>query len=400
MLKTAHNLIRQAGKKLGLSRAEIDELIKIDAEHQFEINLDSGKKFQAYRIQHKNRLGPYKGGIRFHPQVNLDEVRALATLMSLKTAAVGLPLGGGKGGVAVHPKDLSRDELEELSRKYVQAIHPHIGSDKDIPAPDVSTSSEVIDWMVDEYEKLTGDKSHAAFTGKSVQRGGSLGREAATGRGGVIALAQLLKHIGKSDQELTFAVQGYGNVGAWFTKVAQTQHPSWQLIAASDSSATIVNKHGLDAKALADFKEAGQRFSDYKEAQVADGEHIFGLKVDILVLAALEDAVTEKNMKQVKTKYIVEMANGPINEAAQNYLTNQGTIILPDIIANSGGVVVSYVEWLQNKNEERWSEARVNHELEKYILKAVDSVYTLSQQNNVSLKEAAFMLALRRLTSS
>jgi glutamate dehydrogenase/leucine dehydrogenase len=400
MLETAHSLIRRAGKKIGLDDSEIEELIKIDAEHKFEIKLDSGKTLPAYRIQHKNKLGPYKGGIRFHPSVNLDEVRALATLMSLKTAAVGLSLGGGKGGVAVNPKELSSAELEELSRKYVRHLHPHIGPDKDIPAPDVNTNSTIIDWMVDEFEKLSGDTTRASFTGKSVSRGGSLGRDAATGCGGVIALAELLKHLGKSDKKLTIAVQGYGNVGAFFATIAQETQPNWRLVAASDTSATLTDPKGLDAKALADLKAAGQRFSDYKNAQAQDVESIIGLDVDILVLAALEDAITEQNMKSVKAQYIVELANGPINEPADKYLTSQGITILPDIIANSGGVIVSYLEWLQNKNGEHWPESKVNQELEKYLKTAVDKAYKTSLSEDVSLKEAAFMIALDRLTSS
>ena len=400
MLETAHSLIRRAGKKIGLNDSEIEQLIKIDAEHKFDITLDSGKSFPAYRVQHKNKLGPYKGGIRFHPQVDLDEVRALATLMSLKTAAVGLPLGGGKGGVAVNPKDLSKDELEELSRKYVQHLEPHIGPDKDVPAPDVNTNPTIIDWMVDEYEKLSGDKTKAAFTGKSIEAGGSLGRDAATGRGGVIALAELLKHQGKSDQKMSFAIQGYGNVGAFFAKIAQETQPNWRLIAASDSSATIINNAGLNAGELAGFKEAGQRFSDYKVGQTKSPENIISQPVDILVLAALEDAITEVNMKDVKAKYIVEMANGPINEAAYNYLTSQVITILPDIIANSGGVIVSYLEWLQNKNDERWPEDKVNHELEKYMKTAIDNLYKTAASEDVPLKDAAFMLALRRLSSA
>lgn len=397
MLETAHSLIRRAGKRLGLSDSEIDELIKVDAEHRFEISLDNGKKFPAYRIQHKNKLGPYKGGIRFHPQVDLDEVRALATLMSLKTAAVGLPLGGGKGGVAVNPKELSKEELEELSRKYVRHLHPHIGPDKDVPAPDVNTNAAIIDWMVDEYEKLSGDTSKASFTGKSIKGGGSLGRDAATGRGGVIALAKLLDLMRKKDQKLTIAVQGYGNVGAFFAVVAQQTQPDWRIVAASDSSATVKNQKGLDAQKLADVKGKGGRFSNYKEAQILGSDDIIGLDVDVLVLAALEDAITAENMRQVKAKYIVEMANGPINEAAQNYLTSQGITVLPDIIANAGGVVVSYLEWVQNKKRQHWDEDKVNQELERYIKSAVNQMYQTSVETEVSLKEAAFMAALGHL---
>jgi glutamate dehydrogenase/leucine dehydrogenase len=241
MLKTAQQLITQAAQKLGLDESSIAALLATDAEHQFEIELDSGKKLHAYRVQHNNKLGPYKGGIRFHPDVDLDEARALATLMSLKTAAVGLPLGGGKGGVAVNPNDFTEKELEEISRKYVQGLHKFIGPDKDVPAPDVNTNSTIIDWMVDEYQNITGDTSRASFTGKSIKNGGSLGRDAATGRGGVIALSELLEYDGISDKQLTFAVQGYGNVGSYFAVLAES-YPNWRFVAASDSASTIYSK--------------------------------------------------------------------------------------------------------------------------------------------------------------
>ena len=202
MLQTAHESIKNAGKRMGLTQKEIDYLIQTDKEHEFEIELSSGKKFNAFRVQHNNKRGPYKGGIRFHPEVNKDEVRALATLMSFKTAALGLPLGGAKGGVAVNPRDLNDEELEELSRMFVRSLHEHIGPDKDVPAPDVNTDGRIIDWMVDEYEHLSGDTTKASFTGKSIDGGGSAGREAATGRGGVIVLRELLKYLGKSNEKL------------------------------------------------------------------------------------------------------------------------------------------------------------------------------------------------------
>jgi glutamate dehydrogenase/leucine dehydrogenase len=398
MLETIANLIRKSGKKIGLSDRQINDLLKFDAEHKFVIKLGNSQKFNAYRIQHKNKLGPYKGGIRFHPQVNLDEIRALAILMSLKAAAIGLPFGGAKGGIAVDPNQLSSNELEELSRKYVRHLKPYIGPDKDVPAPDVNTDSTVIDWMVDEYQRLTGDTSGASFTGKSIEHGGSLGREAATGRGGVIALAELLKLQGATLQKgLNFALLGYGNVGANFAKTVRQKKLNWRLVAASDSSALIIDKNGLDADKLADFKEAGQHFSSFQAGQIKDTKYTIGLDVDVLVLAALEDAITEKNMKQVKARYIVEMANGPINETAYNYLQNKGVVILPDIIANSGGVIVSYLEWLQNKRGEQWLKSKVNNELEKYIKKAVAKLYKTALTKKVSLKEAAFMLALERL---
>ncbi len=400
MLSTAHAFITRAGKTLGLSDEEIKKLIKIDAEHTFDIKLKNGKTFPAYRVQHSSKLGPYKGGIRFHPEVDLDEVRALATLMSYKTAAVGLPLGGGKGGVVVDPRSLDKNELEELSRKYVQHLVPHIGPDKDVPAPDVNTNAEIIDWMVDEYQKLTGDSSRASFTGKSIERGGSLGRDAATGRGGVIALRELLKHMGQADKQLTYAVQGFGNVGSFFSVVAANDHPNWKLVAASDSRTALFNPNGLDAKALDKFKQAGKRFADFESEgiQKMSNEEMLDLDVDILVLAALGDAVTEANVESLKSEIIVELANGPINEAALDVLNSQGVTVLPDIIANAGGVIVSYLEWVQNKAGEHWPEDKVNRELENYMVKATDLLLKTSESKAVSLKEAAFINAIKNLT--
>jgi glutamate dehydrogenase/leucine dehydrogenase len=325
MLEGVHKLIKQVGSDLGLDEQTIEDLIKPNAEHIFDIEIKNGKTYKAFRVQHNNKNGPYKGGVRFHENVTLDEVRALATLMSLKTAAVGLPLGGGKGGVAVNPKNLSKEELEELSRKYVQGLHKHIGPDKDVPAPDVNTNSTVIDWMVDEYENLTGDTSHASFTGKSLGKGGSLGRDSATGRGGVMAFSKLLQLLNRDKAKLTYAVQGYGNVGQFFATISQKEQPNWQLNAASDSSGVLYSKNGLDAKQLAEYKAKGGRFSEFKKSgvDVLQPNEFVKLDVDVLVMAALEDAVNAENAEDVKAKYIVELANGPISNEAYEYLSKK-----------------------------------------------------------------------------
>lgn len=398
MLKTAHNQIRDVAKKMGLSDDDIDKLLEVDAVHEFDINLESGKKLKAYRVQHSNKLGPYKGGIRFHPKVNRDEVRALATLMSFKTAAVGLPLGGGKGGVAVNPKDLDKPELEELSRNYVRGLHEHIGPEKDVPAPDVSTNAQIIDWMVDEYEQITGDKSRASFTGKSVKAGGSLGRDEATGRGGVIVLRELLKKMKKAEP-ITYAVQGFGNVGAHFVAVSATEQPGWRLVAATDSSGGIHSKEGLIAKKLADYKQGGSKLAKYNQGKSITNDEFIGLDCDVLVLAALGDAINRSNMRTVKTKIILELANGPVSQEAQNYLTGQGIVIVPDILANAGGVIVSYLEWIQNKKNQHWSETKVNKQLEDYLIQATDTIYEKSKQERMSLKEAALATSIERLAS-
>jgi len=399
MLDTAQSLIKRGGKLLSLTDKEIEELIKINAEHVFEIKLKNGKTFQAYRVQHNNKRGPYKGGIRFHPEVNLDEVRALSTLMSFKTAVVGLPLGGGKGGVTVDPRQLSDVELEELSRKYAKHLVPHIGPQKDVPAPDVNTDSRIIDWMVDEYELLTGDKSRASFTGKSIEKGGSEGRDAATGRGGVIALRELLKYLKVGKKELTFAVQGFGNVGSFFSLIAEKEQPNWKLIAASDSGAAVYKQEGLKAGRLNKYKEKRGRFSDYpdKSSKIITNEELLALPVDILVLAALGDSVTEKNRRNIKAKYIVELANGPVNEMAHDYLYKKGIVILPDIVANAGGVIVSYFEWLQNNKAEHWPVDKVNDKLEDYMVRATKKLCQTAATKNISLKEAAFVNAIKNL---
>jgi glutamate dehydrogenase/leucine dehydrogenase len=399
MLDTAHAAIKKSSKKLGLTSQEVEELIKINEEHIFDIKLKSGKRFSAYRVQHSNKLGPYKGGIRFHPDVNLDEVRALATLMSFKTAAVGLPLGGGKGGVVVDPKQLTAEELEELSRAYTRGLIGKIGPKIDVPAPDVNTNSQIIDWMVDEFEKCTGDISKASFTGKSLKLGGSLGREEATGRGGVIALRELLKSQKLLDKKITVAVQGFGNVGSYFSLISEKEHPNWKLIAVSDTSASLYCKKGFDAVKLVDYKKSGKKFINYKskDTQVLAVNKLVELDADVLVCAALGDAINTKNMKHISAKYILELANGPVCDTAFDYLDDKGVVVIPDIIANSGGVIVSYFEWYQNTHNQRWSRSKVNKKLEKYMKNAVCHMITTTKKQKVNLKEAAFMNAINNL---
>jgi glutamate dehydrogenase len=397
MLDTAQAIIKKAGRTLGLSDSDINELIKINHEHKFDIKLKNGKKFKAYRAQHNNKRGPYKGGIRFHPDVDLDEVRALATLMSFKTAAVGLPLGGGKGGIIVNPRELSKNELEELSRAYAKHLTPYIGPNKDVPAPDVNTNSQIIDWMVDEYEIETGDKTKASFTGKSLQNGGSEGRDAATGRGGVIALRQVLEHLNMANKNLKIAVQGFGNVGSFFSEIASNEQTNWQIVSASDSSGAVYSKEGLDIGDILKYKQNRGRFADYNKAKTITNEDLLSLDVDVLVLAGLGDVITEINMVSIKAKIILELANGPINEIAQDYLSNNNVLIIPDIIANAGGVIVSYFEWLQNCEKEHWSESKVNHKLETYMVKATKELYLTAEAKNITYKEAAFVNAITNL---
>ena len=399
MIETVHSFIENTAQRLGLSNEIVEALKATDHKHVFDIQLGSGTSYKAYRVQHNNKRGPYKGGIRFHPGVSLDEVQALATLMTLKTAAVNIPMGGGKGGIAVDPRQLSKQELEELSRKYAAYLAPYIGTDKDVPAPDVNTNATIIDWMVDEYTKQTGDSRKSTFTGKSIANGGSLGREAATGRGGVVALAELLSLTGDGQKAITIAVQGFGNVGSYFATVAEEQFPQWKLVAASDSAVAVYNANGLSAKTLQNYKRTHGRFSDYSESEVKiiSNEELLQLDVDVLVLAGLENSVTTTNMDNIRAGIIIELANGPVVDEAYKHLSAKGTTILPDIIANAGGVIVSYLEWLQNKDETTWTEDEVNDQMSVYIKQAVKDMYADAQENKVTLKEAAFDIAIKRL---
>lgn len=401
MLETAQATIREAAERLGYDEKTIAALLEAEAEHIFEIEVGH-QKYPAYRVQHNSKLGPYKGGIRFHAGVNIDEVRALATLMSLKTAAVNLPLGGGKGGIAVDPRSLSKTEVEELARRYARHLAPHIGSDKDIPAPDVNTNAEIIDWMVDELEKTKGAPDRGSFTGKSMALGGSEGREAATGRGGVIVLVEYLKEKGLLDKPLTVALQGFGNVGYFFAKVLK-DYPNIRLVAVSNSKNTWYYADGIDVDDVVDGTEGLPRPEHLRQLQdvVPDSpEAIVSAKADILVLAALEDAVSEANAASVQANIIVELANGPITKSAEPLLTAHGKVVLPDVIANAGGVIVSYLEWQQNLAGEHWSETEVNQRLADILISAARAMAERAEAQHVGYKQAAFELALQRIVGA
>lgn len=394
MLQTAQATIREAAKQLGYDDKTIEAILETEAEHIFEVEA-GGKKYPAYRVQHNSKLGPYKGGIRFHPNVSLDEVRALATLMTIKTAAVGLPLGGGKGGIAVDAKSLTPAETEELARAYARHLAPHIGSAKDIPAPDVNTNSQIMDWMTDELEKELGKPDPGAFTGKSMHNGGSEGREAATGRGGVIVLGEYLRAKNLLDKPLTIAMQGFGNVGYFFAKTLQEMYPNVRLIAVANSKYTWMKPDGITVGS--DSLTRPEDLPDLQGLSTLPKDAIIGVKADILVLAALEDAVNEVNMHQVKADVLVELANGPVTKPAEAYLQTKNVQILPDVVANAGGVIVSCMEWQQNVKGEHWTEKDVNKMLDAMLMRATHSMLQYAKDHKRSLKQAAIELALIRL---
>lgn len=398
MLQTAQDAITDAAAQLGLSEDQVQEFLQPEHVLKRTVKLTNGKTYKAYRVQHNNNRGPFKGGIRFHPEVDLDEVQALATLMSIKTAVVNIPMGGGKGGIEVNPKELSSEELEELSRSFVRAFVDRLGPKIDVPAPDVNTNARIIDWMVDEYEKLTGDTTKASFTGKSIQNGGSEGREAATGYGGYLVLETMLKSLNLPDN-LSYAIQGFGNVGSFFAQKVSELKPSWKCIAVSDSSAMIENPEGLTIQSLIDFKNNGGKFVDYKDKniKVKVARDIISAKCDVLVLAALDGVVTNETASLLNTKVILELANGPVSGSADAYVHEHDITVIPDVLANSGGVIVSYLEWEQNLAQKHWDEERVNSELKRIITDATHDVTAYKDTHNCSLKRAAFQLALQRL---
>lgn len=355
-----------------------------------------GKSYKAFRIEHNNARGPFKGGIRFHKDVNEDEVRALATLMSLKCAVAGIPYGGGKGGIAVDLSKLSKDELKELSQKYAELIAPYIGPWKDVPAPDVNTDGQTMSWMLEAYEKKVGYLAPATFTGKPLELGGSLGRTEATGQGGVYTLQAYLKLNDKfqmTNSKLTIAIQGFGNVGFYFAKIAKEL--GFKVVAVSDSTGGVYDKKGLDIEELGKLKSDGGKLP----VNITN-EQLLELPVTVLVPAALENAITMQNAKKINAKLIIEMANGPTTSEADKYLFEHGVDIIPDILSNSGGVTVSYFEWVQNLSGYYWTKERVNEELKKTITKAFDDVYKIKKEKKISYRKAANCLALKRIVDA
>jgi len=406
--------VKDLFKELVKDNQGVEELFEILKKPQREIKVylplkrDNGEieVFEGYRIQHNNFLGPYKGGIRYFSEVNDDEIKTLAFLMTIKCALVGLPLGGAKGGIRIDPKSLSEKELENLSREYVRKIYDFIGPDKDVPAPDVNTNAKIMDWMVDEYLKIlnSNDKRlKATFTGKSIENDGSEGREEATGKGGEIILERFVKKL-KLQKSLRVAIQGFGNVGYNLAKFLYQK--GYKIVALSDSKGGIYSEEGFNPELVMECKkEKGMIAGCYCVGSVCDSklgkditnEDLLELDVDVLALAALENVVHKDNADKIKAKIILEMANNPLTEEADEILNKRGLIIIPDILANSGGVTVSYFEMLQNLNNEKWSKEKVFEELEKYLSKAFDEVWETKEELNIDLRKASFVLALKRI---
>jgi len=378
--------------------SNIEMLLKMPLqEHHVSIPLrmDDGsvKAFQGYRVQYNDARGPTKGGIRFHPDVTIDQIRALAALMTWKCALFRLPLGGAKGGVICNPKELSAGELERLSRAYVKAMAHFIGPDRDIGAPDVGTNSQTMAWMMDEYSKIVGKTTFGIFTGKPVSIGGSEQRDDATARGGWYILEEAAKDLTLDLEKATVAIQGFGNVGE---NAALLAHPlcGCRVVAVSDSSGGVMNRDGLDIRKLKDHKRKTGSIRNSGLGEEITNKQLLGLDVDILIPAALENAITRVNMGDVRAKIIAEFANGPTTAEADDPMYARGITIIPDILCNAGGVIVSYLEMVQNLNMDHWEKEVIDTRLKKTITETYRAVNGLSRENKISLRRASYSLAV------
>lgn len=390
--------LKKVAEILRLDAKTINKLSKPDKIHQFEIpvEMDSGKvkKFQGYRVQHNNVRGPYKGGIRYHHEVGLEEVSDLAFWMTFKCAVAGIPFGGGKGGVIVNPKELSESELEKLTRGYVQKLFKHIGPEKDVPAPDVYTTPQIMAWFADEYSKLAGKHTPAVVTGKPLECGGSKGRDKATALGGVYVLEEAIKKLKIKAKGATVVIQGFGNAGSHIAEFLFDK--GCKLIAICDSKGSVYNPKGIDPYKLMKHKEKTGSVANYAKAENIKDKIIL-LDADIVIPAALSGQFTDKNANKVKAKIILELANGPTTPEADGILFKKDVMVIPDILANAGGVTVSYFEWYQNMKDEKWTLAKVNNSLKKVMTKSFDDVYKTSKKHSVDLRTAAYVVATERI---
>ncbi len=360
------------------------------------VTMDNGslQVFEGYRVQYNNARGPYKGGIRYHQDTDINEVKALAFWMALKCAVANIPMGGGKGGITVDPKKLSKNELEKLSRGWIKLMAPVIGPKVDVPAPDVNTTPEIMSWMVDEYSKITGDKTNAVITGKPIAVGGSEGRGPATGLGGFYVF-DVIKNKLNLEDSCKVVIQGFGNVGGNAAEILSDH--GHKIIAISDSKGAILKENGIDIKALNEYKKNNGSIANFPGSKNITNDELLEIECDVLIPAALENQITEKNAKSIKAKLIVELANGPTTPEADDILFARGIPVVPDILANAGGVTVSTFEWEQNLKSEHWTEIDVFAKLKKIMEDETEIIWNKSKELNTDIRRAAFIVALERI---
>lgn len=396
----------EAAQILGYSESDIEPLKYPERELKVSVPvvMDDGntRVFEGYRIQHSTSRGPAKGGIRFHPAVNNDEVKALAAWMTFKCAVVNIPYGGGKGGVVCDPHELSERELRAITRRFTAAIMPLIGPDQDIPAPDVGSNAAVMGWMMDTYSMLKGHCVHGVVTGKPIELGGALGRNEATGRGVMFTTRNIMKKMGMEMKGTDVAVQGMGNVGSITAKLLHQE--GMKVVAVSDVSGGIYKKEGLDIPAILAYlgKDRKNLLSGYEEDGMTriTNEELLELPVTVLVPAALENQINGTNADKIQAKLIVEAANGPTAAEADPILNEKGVVIVPDILSNAGGVVVSYFEWVQNIQSVSWTEEEVNAKLERIMNNSFEAVYNIAQEKKVPLRTGAYLIAVDRVVKA
>ncbi|HEX4922627.1 MAG TPA: Glu/Leu/Phe/Val dehydrogenase [Bdellovibrionales bacterium] len=355
----------------------------------------SVKVFTGYRVQHNQTLGPWKGGIRYHESVTLSEVAGLAMLMTFKNSLVQLPLGGAKGGITVDPTKLSRTEKQNMTRRYTSEISNFIGPEIDVPAPDVGTDAQTMAWIMDTYSQEKGYAVPAVVTGKPLEIGGSLGREGATGRGAIYCMEEMCNKVGLKVSNLTVAIQGFGNVGTFAAQCGNELGA--KVIAVSDVSGGIYNQKGLDIQKLLAHYKAKRTFEGFEGCERITNEDLLAMKVDVLIPAALDGVINKTNANAVQAKYIVEGANGPISNEAEEILNKKGVLIVPDILANSGGVIVSYFEWVQDMSSYFWSEEEVNQKLRQMMVPAFNHVWKLKEEKQIPMRLAAMAASVARL---
>jgi glutamate dehydrogenase/leucine dehydrogenase len=369
-------------------------------ETNLTVELDDGSRsvFRAYRSQFNGDRGPYKGGIRYHPGVSRDEVKALSGWMVYKCAVVDIPYGGGKGGIVIDPIDYSEDELERITRSFAEELRPFIGEDRDIPAPDVNTGQREMNWIKDTYETLEGTTEPGVITGKAIDSGGSRGRVEATGRSTMLTAREAFDYLGMDMPHASVAVQGYGNAGSVAAKLLESELGA-NVVAVSDSSGAVYDPDGLDAHAVKRFKNETGSVSGYEGAtRELNNEELLALDVDLLVPAALENAINAELAREVSADVIVEAANGPLTPDADDVLTERDVFVFPDILANAGGVTVSYFEWVQNRQRFYWTEQRVNEELERHIVEAFEGLIDAYERHDLpNFRTAAYVVAIRRV---
>jgi glutamate dehydrogenase (NAD(P)+) len=363
------------------------------------VQMDNGEieVFTGYRVQYNITLGPAKGGIRYHPDVTLDEVTALAAWMTWKCAVAHIPFGGGKGGVICDPTRMSRRELEALTRRYVAEIVDAIGPEKDVPAPDVNTNDQIMAWVMDTYSMHVGHTATAVVTGKPIEMGGSLGRREATGRGVMIVTREAAKHLGFSIKGATIAIQGFGNVGSVSADLLAKEGA--KIVAVTDWKGGVYNKKGLDIPKLLDWVKQHKTVDGFPDAESLSNEDLFKLELDILVPAALENQITMENAPAIRARIVTEGANGPTTPDAHRHLHERGVFVIPDILANSGGVTTSYFEWVQDRHGYFWPEGEVNAKLEAKMCESFEDVLNMSLKYKVDMRTAAYIVAISRVAT-